>query len=82
MSLKEGFDCSIKVEGRIVTNFRYADDVALLAGSANELQELLKKAGGKQKMGIKIECGKDKGNFNIQKQQPGRFSNKIRRGDD
>ena len=32
----EGFKGSIKVGGRNVTNLRYADDVAFLAGSANE----------------------------------------------
>eukprot|EP00794_Sanderia_malayensis_P019306 gene19306-21230_t len=37
----DGFEGSIKVGGRTVTNLRYADDVALLAGSAKELQELL-----------------------------------------
>ena len=37
----EGFEGSIKVGCRTVTNLRYADDGALLVGSANELQELL-----------------------------------------
>ena len=37
----DGFERSIKVGGRTVTNLQYADDVALLVGYAEELQELL-----------------------------------------
>ena len=38
---QDGFEGSIKVGGRTTTSLRYADDVALLAGCAEELQELL-----------------------------------------
>ena len=51
----EGFEGSIKVGGRTVTNLRYTDDVALLAGSANELQELLNRTHvASRKRGLKL----------------------------
>ena len=37
----DGFESSVKVGDRTGTNLRYANDVALLAGCAEELQELL-----------------------------------------
>ena len=64
----EGFEGSIEVGSKTVTNLGYADNVALLAGGADELQELLNRT---QVAGIKVKCGKDKGNVNIQEQQPG-----------
>ena len=37
----DGFEGSIKVGGRIVTNLRYADDIVLIAGSMTELEDLM-----------------------------------------
>ena len=36
-----GFEGSVKVSGHSNTNFRYADGVALIAGSMEELQDLV-----------------------------------------
>ena len=50
----EGFEGSIKVRGRTVTNLRYADDVALLAGSA--ITRIIEQnSSGKQRTGIKVD---------------------------
>ena len=57
----DGFEGSVKVGGRTVTNLRYADDVALLAGCAEELQELLnriREASGER--GLKLNVDKTK----------------------
>ena len=57
----EGFEGSIKVGGRTVTNLRYADDVALLAGSANELQEILNRTQvASRERGLKLNVEKTK----------------------
>jgi len=37
----DGLQDGLQIEGRIVTNFRYADDIILLATSEAELQELV-----------------------------------------
>ena len=39
----EGFEGTIKVGGKTITNLRYADDVVLIAGSIDELQSLVNK---------------------------------------
>ena len=39
----EGFEGTIKVGGKTITNLRYADDVILIAGSIDELQSLVNK---------------------------------------
>ena len=57
----DGFEGSVKVGGRTVTNLRYADDVALLSGCAEELQELLnriREASGER--GLKLNVDKTK----------------------
>ena len=57
----EGFKGSIKVGGRTARNLRYADDVALLAGSANELQELLNRTQvASRERGLKLNAEKTK----------------------
>ena len=38
---------TIKIAGRLLTNLRYADDTVLLAGSSEELQELLQRVQNK-----------------------------------
>ena len=37
----DGFQGRLQIEGRIVTNLRYADDIILLATSQAKLQELV-----------------------------------------
>ena len=37
----DGFQGGLQIEGRIITNLRYADDIILLATSETELQELV-----------------------------------------
>jgi len=37
----DGFPGGLQIRGRIVTNFRYADDIILLATSEAEIQELV-----------------------------------------
>ena len=37
----ENFEGSISVGGHKITNLRYADDVVLIAGSLEELQDLV-----------------------------------------
>ena len=39
----DGFEGSIAVGGRKVTNLRYADDIVLIAGSLEELQNPVKR---------------------------------------
>ena len=57
----KGFEGSIKLRGRTVTTLRYADDVALLAGSANELQELLNRTQvASRERGLKLNVEKTK----------------------
>ena len=57
----EGLEGSIKVGGRTVTNLRYTDDVALLAESADELQELLNRSqAASRERGLKLNVEKTK----------------------
>jgi len=37
----DGFQGGLQIGGRMITNFRYADDIILLATSEAELQELV-----------------------------------------
>ena len=48
----------IKISGRNISNFRYADDTTLMAGSEEELENLLMK--------VKEECEKVGLKLNIQ----------------
>ena len=51
----------IKIAGRNVSNFRYADDTTLMAESEEELKSCLKKAKGKiEKAGSKLNIQKSK----------------------
>jgi len=51
----EGFDGGFKIGERRVTNLRYADDIVLIAGSEEELQELISRLHGAARMvGMKI----------------------------
>lgn len=37
----EGFEGTVKIGGRIITNLRYADDIVLVGGSMEELQDIV-----------------------------------------
>ena len=57
----------IKIAGRNINNYRYADDTTLMAESEEELKSLLmkvkeesEKAGGKKKAGLKLNIQKTK----------------------
>ena len=52
-------EAGIKIARRNISNFRYADDITLMAESEEELKSLLMK--------VKEERGKVGLNFNIQK---------------
>ena len=41
MGALDGFDGTIKVGGRTITNLRFADDIDLLAGSKSKLANLI-----------------------------------------
>ena len=40
----EGFEGTVKMGGRIITNLRYADDTVLIGGSMEELQDIVNRA--------------------------------------
>ena len=51
----------IKIAGRIINNFRYADDTTLMAESEEELKSLLMKMKEKsEKVGLKLNIQKTK----------------------
>ena len=51
----------IKITGRNITNFRYADDTTLMAESEEELKSLLMKVKEKsEKVGLKLNIQKTK----------------------
>ena len=51
----------IKIAGRNINNFRYADDTTLTAESEEELKSLLMKVKGKsEKVGLKLNIQKSK----------------------
>jgi len=37
----DGYNGRVQIEGRLLTNLRYADDIVLVACSEDELQELV-----------------------------------------
>ena len=48
----------IKVAGRNINNFRYADDITLMAESKEELKSLLMKVKENEKAGLKLNIQK------------------------
>ena len=44
----------IKIAGRNINNFRYADDITLMAESEEELKSLLMKVKESEKVGLKL----------------------------
>ena len=51
----------IKIAGRIINNFRYADDITLMAESKEELKSLLMKVKEEsEKVGLKVSIQKTK----------------------
>ena len=50
----------IKIAGRNINNFRYADDTTLMAGSEEELKTLLMKVKESEKVGLKLNIQKTK----------------------
>ena len=50
----------IKIAGRNINNFRYADDTTLMAGSEEELKTLLMKVKESEKSGLKLNIQKMK----------------------
>ena len=54
-------EAGIKIAGRNINNFRYADDTILMAGSEEELKSLLMKVKGEsEKTGLKLNIQKTK----------------------
>ena len=57
----EEAQAGIKIAGRNINNFRYADDTTLMAESEEELKSLLKnKKGESEKVGLKLNIQKTK----------------------
>ena len=50
----------IKIAGRNINNFRYADNTTLMAESEEELKSLLMKVKGGEKVGLKLNIQKTK----------------------
>ena len=50
----------IKIAGRNINNFRYADDITLMAESEEELKSLLMKVKESEKVGLKLNIQKTK----------------------
>ena len=50
----------IKIAGRNINNFRYADDTTLMAESEEELNSLLMKVKESEKVGLKLNIQKAK----------------------
>ena len=48
----------IKISGRNINNFRFADDTTLLAESEEELKSLLMKVKESEKVGFKLDIQK------------------------
>ena len=57
----EGFDGSVKIDGKTVTNLRYADDIVLIAGSMKELETLVTNVNlASEQAGLKLNSQKTK----------------------
>ena len=56
----EEAQAGIKIAGRNINNFRYADDTTLMAESEEELKSLLMKVKESQKVGLKLNIQKTK----------------------
>ena len=56
----EETQAGIKIAGRNINNFRYADDTTLMAGSEEELKTLLMKVKESEKVGLKLNIQKTK----------------------
>ena len=54
----EETQAGIKIAGRNINNFRYADDTALMAESEEELKSLLKVKEESEKVGLKLNIQK------------------------
>ena len=48
----------LKIAGRNINNFRYADDITLMAESEEELKSLLMKVKESEKFGLKLNIRK------------------------
>ena len=56
----EKAQAGIKIAGRNINNFRYADDATLMAESEEELKSLLMKVKESEKVGLKLNIQKSK----------------------
>ena len=56
----EEAQAGIKIAGRNINNFRYADDTTLMAESEEELKSLLMKVKESEKVGLKLNTQKIK----------------------
>ena len=56
----EEAQAGIKVAGRNINNFKYADDTILMAESEEELKSLLMKVKENEKVGLKLNIQKTK----------------------
>ena len=56
----EEAQAGIKIAGRNINNFRYADDTTLMAESEEELKRLLMKVKESEKVGLKLNILKTK----------------------
>ena len=56
----EEAQAGIKIAGRNISNFRYADDITLMAGSEEELKSLLKMKEESENVGLKLNIQKTK----------------------
>ena len=56
----EEAQAGIKIAGRNINNFRYADDITLMAKSEEELKRLLVKVKDSEKIGLKLNIQKSK----------------------
>ena len=56
----EEAQAGIKIAGRNINNFRYADDTILMAESKEELNSLLKVKEESEKVGLKLNIQKTK----------------------
>ena len=57
----EDFTGGVKIGGRVITNLRYADDVVLIAGGMEELQELINRVSkASSQFGLSLNPSKTK----------------------